>query len=95
MNQMDTNTLLRSVRSAARNKYAWPGGYPIFILMEDGGTLCPDCAKNNYRQISQATRMGGYYGWSAAGVDVNCEDKDMVCCHCNEPIQCAYPKEET
>jgi hypothetical protein len=84
---------LRRVRHAARSKYAWPGGYPLAVVMNDGESICTDCAKRNYKLISISTR--GAYGdnWDAAGVEINYEDQHLTCAHCDKPIECAYPQE--
>ena len=81
----------KELRQALRNgPYAWPGGYPLMVVMSDGETLCFKCARKEYRQISHAIRHHDRSGWRADGIDVNWEDADAMCCHCNEPIQSAY-----
>lgn len=50
------NTLLVEVREFIRHPFAFPGGYPKVLIMQDGETLCATCAKAEYRQISNATR---------------------------------------
>ena len=35
-----------AIRTAAQ-KYAWPGGYPMYVIMADGESLYPDCLKEN------------------------------------------------
>ena len=45
-----------SVRTVARNPYAWPGGYPVGLVMIDSEVLCSKCVKGNYRQILEVTR---------------------------------------
>jgi hypothetical protein len=27
------------------SQWAWPGGYPLYYMVEDGGALCPTCAR--------------------------------------------------
>jgi hypothetical protein len=78
------------VRDAARNPYAWPGGYPRYTVLQDGELLCPKCARENYREISWETRHGG--SWAAAGVEVLWEGGylDNVCAHCHIPLDSAY-----
>lgn len=87
---MDTNETLRSVRRFAREKYAWPGGYPMILVMKDGEVMCADCAKQNYRLISRATRDDQRTGWEAAGVDIHWEGPPEHCCNCNNSIASAY-----
>ncbi len=82
--------ILRSVRHFAREKYAWPGGYPMILIMSDGEVLCADCARNEYRLISQATRANDRGGWAAAAVDIHWEGPPEYCAHCNVGILSAY-----
>ena len=63
--------------------YAWPGGYPIFYICDDGA-LCPDCANehghtdppnDDFRIFENA---------------INWEDDSLFCDHCNAQIESAY-----
>lgn len=67
--------------------YAWPGGYPIYYLMQDGETMCPKCANEN-RHLDEGAQ--DHSGWHVVGQDINWEDPEMFCCHCNERIESAY-----
>ena len=88
---MTRHTIPVSVKRAIRDKYAWPGGYPLFILTDDGRTLHPDCAKAEFHQIAHDTVKGWKgSGWVAVAADINYEDPDMYCDHCNERIESAY-----
>ena len=82
--------ILASVKQAIRDKYAWPGGYPLYILMHDGEALSIAAARDNFRQICQSTIGHHRDGWEAAGVDVNWEDGDLYCAHTGERIEAAY-----
>jgi hypothetical protein len=31
--------------------FAWPGGYPLYLICSDGGSLCFDCARKEARYI--------------------------------------------
>jgi hypothetical protein len=68
--------------------YAWPGGYPIFYLMDDCETLCPNCANNPSNPIHEDEPNDG---WRIIAADINYEDQEMYCCHCNTKIDTAYP----
>lgn len=86
---------LQQARHAARTKYAWPGGYPLFLLCADGGVICPDCAKKEWKNVARATRRPGTdKSWEVVAVDANWEDPDMYCDHCNKKIESAYGDEE-
>ena len=73
-----------------RQPYVWPGGYPLFAIMDDGGTICRHCAKENAKQIIRSTRDGARDSWQCEAVDVNWEDVDLYCDHCGKPIESAY-----
>ncbi len=76
-----------TVRTVARNPYAFPGGYPIGLVMYDGCVLCSACVKAHYRMILQRTRDDDRDDWSAAGSLVfegTEEDHGLVACvNCN------------
>lgn len=76
-------------------KYAWPGGYPLFLVMGDGGCLCAACIDSERGLIHQAALEGHRSGWEPAGVEVNWEDPDLFCDHCNARIESAYAEGAT
>jgi hypothetical protein len=78
------------VKVTARDRYAWPGGYPLFVVMADGDAMCCACARKNFGLIGRATRDNSRNGWAASGSAINWEDADLVCCNCNGAIQSAY-----
>lgn len=82
--------ILASVKRAIREPYAWPGGYPLFIVMADGEALSIDSAKANFCAIARSTLQRARDGWAAAGVEVNWEDTDLTCAHSGERIPSAY-----
>ena len=71
----------------ARERYAWPGGYPLFAVTDDGAALCPDCCKTEYRQIAESIPGDG---WHTIRIDINYEDDDLFCDHCSNQIKYAY-----
>ena len=79
-------------KTFAKSKYAWPGGYPLFAITNDGGCLCHKCSKDNYRLIREAQKTIelGCSGWSVVAVDVNWEDSELYCDNCSETIESAY-----
>lgn len=83
----------QQIKEAIRRKYAWPGGYPLFLLMSDGAALCCDCGKKEYRQIVYSIRHNLQDGWQVNGADVNWEDPELYCDHCGERIESAYAEE--
>jgi hypothetical protein len=84
--------IARQVKQAIRHPYAWPGGYPLSIIMRDGAAICPACAKQEWRQIAHDTIRAGWEqtGWSAVGVDILWEGGN-TCDHCGANLD-AYPE---
>ena len=84
---MDTKQLRESIR----HMYAWPGGYPMYLVTADCDCLCMECAKKEYGQIARANKYPGTNEqWEPVGVEVNWEDTDLYCADCNEQIESAY-----
>lgn len=69
--------------------HAWPGGYPLYYLMQDGEAICPACVSSNRKLINEAFADHDPQ-WNVLGVDANWEDENMYCCHCNKKIESAY-----
>ena len=86
--------ILASVKRAIREPYAWPGGYPLYVVMSDGESLSLAAARAEWHQISRSTIQHARDGWKAAGVDINWEDGDMYCAHTGERIESAYAEPE-
>ena len=87
---MKNADIIRQVKQVARERFAWPGGYPLMVVMADGECLCSDCARSEFGLIGRATRDADRSGWLAIGADVNWEDDSLNCAHCGEQIQSAY-----
>lgn len=85
-----TTSKLTAVKQFVRNPYAWPGGYPIFAVCQDGGCLCHACTQANFKLVARSTMSDERDGWNVAGVEVNYEDNDLHCDHCSKPIESAY-----
>lgn len=69
--------------------YAWPGGYPIYYIVEDGGVLCPDCVNENLELAE-----GDDPQWCIVAYDINYEDDELYCDNCNKKIEPAYDGED-
>jgi hypothetical protein len=82
---------LTPVKQALRCKYAWPGGYPLFLVMTDGAALSIEAARECWPQIVRAhIDNDTQSGWLVAGVGINWEDVELTCAHSGKPIECAY-----
>lgn len=90
----DTTTLLRNVRAFIRQPYAWPGSYPLILILSDGETLCAKCARANYRAISNATRHHLYDGWRVDSIGTHLEGEALECAHCDHQTPSAYGPED-
>lgn len=85
--------MMRDVRAAIRSPYAWPGGYPVYVLLEDGEMLCPGCARGHYRYLSDAARRNDFNdGWKPVGTNVLWETGGGPehCGHCHAELESAY-----
>lgn len=72
-------------------KYAWPGGYPIGYLMDDGEFLCADCINDESNPVhcNDSTTDG----WRLVGMQVlDSDDLDETCSHCGSWF---FPEEST
>lgn len=71
---------------------AWPGGYPVFYIADDGEALCPSCVHDNFDQCDDDDFPTS--GWFVVGEDINWEDASLYCVHCNKRIESAYAEDE-
>ncbi len=69
------------------NPYAWPGGYPLFAVTDDGAALCKECCRTEADLIDNATVNDG---WDVVALYVNWEDNTLYCDHCSQQIEAAY-----
>ena len=84
------NKTLQAVKQAIRQPYAFPGGYPLYIVCVDGEALCIKCTLDNYKSVAQDTIWDNRDSWHVAGVDINWENPSLPCAHCEENIETAY-----
>ena len=90
---------LAAVKRTIRQPYAWPGGYPLFAIMDDGGALCVKCLKSEFALIARSTIQSHNHswpvdGWSVHGIDTNWEDPALYCDNCNKRIESAYAEDD-
>ena len=78
-------------RAAVRHgPYAWPGGYPLYFLCDDGAALCCKCVRKERRNILESVAHHTRDGWRVIGLNINYEDDSLYCDHCSEQIESAY-----
>jgi hypothetical protein len=71
----------------ARNPFAWPGGYPVALVLSDGACLCPGCCRSEAALVSRAGRDPSYRtGWEPEAATILDGDEVETCAHCGEPI---------
>ena len=80
---MQKTTLQNFIRS---NGYAWPGGYPCALLMDDGEVLDAQAARENYRLIRRETGRD----WKPVEVFIHWEGEPLTCAHSGRDIPSAY-----
>lgn len=74
--------------------YAWPGGYPLYFVLEAGEALSFDTAKEEADRIREELRDKCDPEWRPIAVEVNWEDPHLYCAHTNRRIESAYAEEE-
>lgn len=85
----------KTIKDAVRNKYAWPGGYPLYLITGDGDALSIDAARHNWRLVCSARIRGDKTdSWYIVDADINYEDQNLYCAHSGERIEFAYGEEE-
>ena len=85
---------VNALKNAIRQPYAWPGGYPVYVIMNDGEMLCTECTRKEYKNILQSTRGAQNDGWRCVGADILWEGIEF-CAHCSKQLESAYGEEET
>lgn len=85
---MEKTTLQNFIRSGG---YAWPGGYPMALLMKDGEVIDYKAARENYRLIRRETGRD----WTPVDVFIHWEGEPMVCAHSGRLIESAYGGDES
>lgn len=89
-----THKVPQQVKQAIRDEYAWPGGYPLYLVTSDGAALCVTCGRTEYKQIAYAIRHRLHDGWRVEAADINWEDPSLYCDHCSKRIESAYAEDE-
>jgi len=70
--------------TVARDRYAFPGGYALFAMTDDGGALCSACCRSEYWRIADAFPGDG---WSVIAIGCAAElDAAVYCDHCSQDI---------
>jgi hypothetical protein len=73
--------------------FAWPGGYPLYFITDDGAALSFNAVRENLRSVIWSIRHGVNDGWRVVGCDVNWEDPKLFCDHTGNRIESAYAED--
>jgi|TARA_R110002110_G_C13059165_1_gene681652 hypothetical protein len=82
--------LLEIKRQLRAGAYAWPGGYPLYFITQDGTVLSFETVRKIWALIVWDYLQKTNTGWRVIGCDVNWENPDLYCDHSGEKIQSAY-----
>jgi len=82
---------LRLADQLVREPWAWPGGYPLHAVTDDGGVICRFCAEEEREWIALTN---GHDGWCMVDTVINWEDHKLRCDCCGKLIEAAYEREE-
>lgn len=84
---------VKQLKPLLRQKYVWPGGYEIFLITDDGESLCVDCVKKNFREVVWSMKNKVNDGWrilayQVEAVSPECCTDELIsyCAHCYKPI---------
>jgi predicted nucleic-acid-binding Zn-ribbon protein len=72
-------------RYVAREKYAFPGGYELFAVTDDGGVLCHRCCKSEYYLIRTSYKGDGWHV-EAMSSTAEVDDDALYCDHCGYAV---------
>ena len=93
---MNKQPSLNDIKEAIRNKYAWPGGYPLYLICADGEALSIDSARDNWHRIARACIVQDRNDpWRVIGVNINYENPDLYCVASGKRIESAYADDES
>jgi hypothetical protein len=79
------NETIKQLKNAIRHRYAFPGGYELSAITQDGAALCMECCKENFRNIVDSTKKQIGDGWQVAGIDILWEGIHN-CDQCNKDL---------
>lgn len=91
---MEIHTISDFRRAVRNGAYAWPGGYPCYWIMADGGACAFNAAKSERRAMLEAIAAKDNRGWRPIALEINWENGDLYCDHTGERIESAYAEPE-
>jgi hypothetical protein len=70
--------------------FAWPGGYPLYFITSDGGTLSFATVRKELRSVVESIRRSISDGWRVIACTENWEHTELTDDHTGERIESAY-----
>ena len=67
------------VELVTRHPFAWPGGYEMAIITDDGGVICQKCVGECRDEMLNADPGDGWY---AVGYTHTGNEDELRCDHC-------------
>ncbi len=87
----DTADLKACLRAGA---FAFPGGYPLYFVADDGESLSFEAVRANLRNVLDSISGNHRDGWRVVAMATNWEDDELTCSHTGKPIPSAYGDDE-
>ena len=88
-----THAIIRTVAdlkaTLRQGSHTWPGGYPLYLIANDGESLSFESVRENYRQVLYSKRHRLDDGWRVIGCAVNWGE-NLVDAHSGKNIESAY-----
>lgn len=91
---MKIKTVSDLKKAIRQGPYAWPGGYPLYFITNDGAALSFDTVKKNFRRIMESIKENASDGWRVSAMDVNWEDPELYDDHTSKRIESAYAEDD-
>lgn len=76
-------------RDGKLSAFAWPGGYELHYLADDGGMFCYQCANGENGSLASNLADPGT-GWRIVGWGFHWEGEPEYCSHCSREIRSEY-----
>ena len=93
METTKTRQAVNALKNTIRHPFAWPGGYPVYVVLSDGETLCRECTRKEYKRLLADTRDNdSTSGWNVVDAEILWEG-EYYCAHCSKQIETAYGEE--
>lgn len=92
----ENRELISYVKDFAKHPFSFIGGYPKVLIMRDGGCLCSDCTKSEFKRLLEELRDECDPAWMPLSIELHVEGRAMTCDHCYSDIESAYgdPEQE-